>query len=54
MALRKTDEGPVMTPKLLVAAVAAAAIAIGFALPAHHSSAESAKSQIPTLDVGKG
>jgi len=40
-------------PKLILAALAALAIAIGFALPGPHRDAE-AKSQIPMLEIGKG
>ena len=54
MAMRRTDEGPVMTPKILLVAAAAAAIAIGFALHAPHRDEAKAPSQIPTLEVGKG
>lgn len=44
-----------MTPKLLVAAVAAFAIAVGFALPtARTNGAATAREQIPTLEIGKG
>lgn len=43
-----------MTPKLLMAAVAALAVAVGFALPAPHGDAASAREQIPTLEIGKG
>ena len=51
---RNTEEGPVMTPKLLLAAVAALAIAAGFALPASHKDAAAAREQIPTLVIGRG
>lgn len=44
-----------MTPKLLLAAVAALAIAAGFALPAsRHGDAANARGQIPTLEIGRG
>jgi hypothetical protein len=43
-----------MTPKLLLAAIAAAAIAIGFALPGPHHDSAKGQSQIPTMEVGKG
>lgn len=43
-----------MTPKLLVAAIAALAIAVGFALPIAHGDRASAREQIPTLEIGKG
>ena len=47
-------EGPVMTPKLLIAAVAAVAIAIGFALPGPHHTDAAAKAQIPMQEIGHG
>ena len=50
---RKTDEGPVVTPKLLITAVAVLAIAIGFALPGPHGPGVKAKEQIPTMEVGQ-
>jgi len=43
-----------VTPKLLLAAVAVLAIAAGFAIPAAHRDAASAREQIPTLEIGKG
>ena len=43
-----------MTPKLLVAAVAALAIAVGLVLPAPHSDEAKAQSQIPMMEIGKG
>ena len=43
-----------MTPKLMVAAIAALAIAVGFALPAPHGDEAKAQSQIPMLEIGKG
>ncbi len=43
-----------MTPKLLVAAVAALAIAVGFVLPTTHGANATAREQIPTLEIGKG
>ncbi len=44
-----------MTPKLLVAAVAALAIAVGFALPAPHGDEGAAsKAQIPMQEIGRG
>jgi len=54
MAQRRTDEGPVMTPKILLVAAVLAAIAIGFALPGPHRIKAEPRSQIPTLEVGKG
>jgi hypothetical protein len=43
-----------MTPKLLLAAVAALAIAAGLALPAPRGDAAAHREQIPTLEIGKG
>lgn len=43
-----------MTPKLLLAAVAALAIAAGLALPASRGHADAAREQIPTLEIGRG
>lgn len=43
-----------MTPKLLVAAVAALAIAVGFALPTARGGSAAAREQIPMLEIGKG
>ena len=43
-----------MTPKLLVAAIAALAIAVGCVLPAPHKDEAKARSQIPILEIGKG
>jgi len=43
-----------MTPKLLVVAAAAVAIAIGLALPGLHRIRAEPHSQIPTIEVGKG
>jgi len=43
-----------MTPKLLLAVVAAIAIAAGFALPASHRDAAAEREQIPTLEIGHG
>lgn len=43
-----------MTPKLLVAAVAAFAIAVGFALPAPRVNEARGQSQIPMMEIGKG
>jgi len=44
-----------MTPKLLLAAVAALAIAAGLALPAVRGDAAAPhREQIPTLEIGKG
>lgn len=54
MAQLRTDEGPVMTPKLLLAALTALAIAIGFALPGPHNEPAKGRSQIPTLEIGVG
>lgn len=54
MTLRNTDEGPVVTPRIWLAAVAFAAVMIGFALPGPHRIQAEPHSQIPTLEVGKG
>jgi len=43
-----------MTPKLLVAAIAALAIAVGFALPGPHDDGAKAKAQIPMQEIGQG
>jgi hypothetical protein len=43
-----------MTPKLLLAAVAALAIAAGFAIPASRGDAAAPREQIPTLEIGRG
>jgi hypothetical protein len=43
-----------MTPKLLIAAVVAVAIALGFALPAPHHDDSAAKAQIPMQEIGEG
>ena len=42
-----------MAPKLLVAAFAVMAIAVGFILPAPHGGAVQAKSQIPMQEIGR-
>lgn len=42
-----------MAPKLLVAAFAVMAIAVGFILPQPHSNAVQAKSQIPMQEIGR-
>ena len=44
-------EGPVVALKAALAAVAAAAIVIGFALPARHGDDADARSQIPTIEL---
>ena len=54
MALRRTDEGPVMTPKIVLGAAAAVAIVIGLALPGPRRIQGEPHSQIPTIEVGKG
>ena len=41
-----------MAPKLLVAAVAVIAIAVGFILPGPHTDSAQAKSQIPMQEIG--
>ena len=41
-----------MTPKLLLAAVAALAIAVGFALPGVHHDAAQAQSQLSLQEIG--
>jgi hypothetical protein len=43
-----------MTPKLLIAAIAAVAIAIGFVLPGPHHDDSAAKAQIPMQEIGEG
>jgi hypothetical protein len=43
-----------MTPKLVIAAVLAAAIAVGFALPGPHDSHANVKAQIPMQEIGNG
>ena len=42
-----------MALKTLIAAVLAAAVAVGFALPGPHGSPISPKSQIQQIDVGR-
>jgi hypothetical protein len=42
-----------MTPKLLVAAFAALAIAVGFVLPGPRSDEAQAQSQIPMQEIGR-
>ncbi|MDB5475417.1 MAG: hypothetical protein JWP49_928 [Phenylobacterium sp.] len=42
-----------MTPKLLLAAVAALAMAVGFALPGPHRDEAQARSQIPMQVIGE-
>jgi hypothetical protein len=42
-----------MTPKLLLAALAALAIAVGFVLPGPHRDAAEAQSQIPLQVIGE-
>jgi hypothetical protein len=42
-----------MTPKLLVAAIAALAIAVGFALPGPRDDGAT-KAQIPMQEIGQG
>jgi hypothetical protein len=43
-----------MTPKLILAAALAAAIAIGFALPGPRDSHANIKAQIPMQEIGNG
>ena len=43
-----------MTPKLLIAALAAVAIAIGFVLPGPHGGDARVKAQIPMQEIGQG
>jgi len=43
-----------MTPKLLIAAIAAVAIVIGFVLPAPHHAEPVGKAQIPMQEIGQG
>lgn len=43
-----------MTPKLLLAAVAALAIAVGFALPGPHRSHAQPQSQLALQEIGHG
>ena len=54
MTARKTDEGPVVTPKIWLTVLALAAIAVGFALPGPHRISAEPHSQIPTIEVGNG
>ena len=42
-----------MAPKLLVAAFAVMAIAVGFILPGPHSDTAQARSQIPMQEIGR-
>ncbi|WP_309604313.1 hypothetical protein [Phenylobacterium sp.] len=42
-----------MALKTLIAAVLAAAIAVGFVLPGPHGALTSPRSQIPQIDVGR-
>ncbi|MDB5493421.1 MAG: hypothetical protein JWP86_758 [Phenylobacterium sp.] len=42
-----------MTPKLLVAAIAAFAIVVGFILPGPHRDEAKALSQIPMQEIGQ-
>jgi hypothetical protein len=42
-----------MTPKLLLAAVAALAIAVGFALPGRSDDEAKTRSQIPMQEIGQ-
>jgi hypothetical protein len=43
-----------MTPKILLTAIAALAIAIGFALPGPRAASVNARSQIPMQEIGQG
>lgn len=43
-----------MTLKAILAAVAAAAIGVGFLLPAPHDGQPAPKSQIEQLEIGRG
>lgn len=43
-----------MTPKLVIAAILAAAIAVGFALPGPPDSHAHVKAQIPMQEIGQG